>query len=715
MRPPLDLYELLPAVHRIEDAGLGYPLEALLDIISGQVAHVQRDISGLWDDFFIETAAEWAVPYLADLVGASPLHDVAGSRRADVANTIAYRRRKGTVPMLEDMAGDVTGWRARVVPFFELLEWTQHLDHLRRQPGTTPGRSARVGTVDVGDLDALDLLDGPFDGVAHTVDVRPFSARRGRHNLRRIGFFLWRLRSNPLTALDAAPAPAGAHAWHFSPLGNPAPLFTNDERPDPSQRPAEADLPGPIRPLALWADLALARETGSAASRYYGPGSHHSLAVAVGDATADFGADVVPADEVTVCDLSGWRRPPAGVSVAIDPARGRLTLAEAVEPAAGQVVRVAYCYGFSGAAGADLGGGPYDRRASLDRPRPDDHLAVVARVRPHGLSATTPWFATVDAAVADWLGRSDPARRAVVEVADSATYAESALTLHLPAGHRLEVRAANRQRPVLDVARIEVSADGDGGLVLDGMVVLGGPLRIGAGMTQVAVRHCTLVPGRTFGPAGEPGDPSATSLEAAAVQSASVTVANSIVGPVRLPAEGYVLTVSDSIVDAPDGGRAVGGPTGGPGPTCDLRRLTVFGEVRVESLGYATEAVFTGPVTVVRTQSGCMRFSYVPEGAVTPARYRCQPDLALEGVTGLQPRRRTMARVQPRFTSRRYGQPGYAQLARDTADEIRTGGADEREMGAFNLLREAQREANLRNRLDEYLPAGLEAGLIYES
>jgi hypothetical protein len=34
-------------------------------------------------------------------------------------------------------------------------------------------------------------------------------------------------------------------------------------------------------------------------------------------------------------------------------------------------------------------------------------------------------------------------------------------------------------------------------------------------------------------------------------------------------------------------------------------------------------------------------------------------------------------------------------------------------MGAFNHLMQPQREANLRLRLEEYLPFGLEAGLIY--
>jgi len=34
-------------------------------------------------------------------------------------------------------------------------------------------------------------------------------------------------------------------------------------------------------------------------------------------------------------------------------------------------------------------------------------------------------------------------------------------------------------------------------------------------------------------------------------------------------------------------------------------------------------------IFVEQRQSGCMRFSYVPDGSGTPRRYRCQPDLAL--------------------------------------------------------------------------------------
>ena len=95
-----------------------------------------------------------------------------------------------------------------------------------------------------------------------------------------------------------------------------------------------------------------------------------------------------------------------------------------------------------------------------------------------------------------------------------------------------------------------------------------------------------------------------------------------------------------------------------------------------------------------------MRFSYVPPGSVTPRRFRCVPDA-----------RDPMAR--PHFTSLRYGQPGYGQLRHATSQSISQGASDGSEMGVLHALFQAQREINLRIRLDEYLRFGLHAGIFY--
>jgi hypothetical protein len=67
----------------------------------------------------------------------------------------------------------------------------------------------------------------------------------------------------------------------------------------------------------------------------------------------------------------------------------------------------------------------------------------------------------------------------------------------------------------------------------------------------------------------------------------------------------------------------------------------------------------------------------------------------------------------PSFTSIHYGDPGYAQLHLKSPIEIRTGAEDGAEMGVFCHLKQPQRETNLRIRLEEYLPFGLDPGIIY--
>jgi hypothetical protein len=117
----------------------------------------------------------------------------------------------------------------------------------------------------------------------------------------------------------------------------------------------------------------------------------------------------------------------------------------------------------------------------------------------------------------------------------------------------------------------------------------------------------------------------------------------------------------------------------------------------------AAHDAWTAPVLSEQSQSGCVRFSYVPPGSITPRRYRCQPASDADA-----------ARVVPQFGSLRYGEPDYAQLSRRCPAEIFSGADDESEMGAFHELFEPQRISNLEIRLGEYLRFGLEAGIFFE-
>src|SRR4029078_11064515 len=109
------------------------------------------------------------------------------------------------------------------------------------------------------------------------------------------------------------------------------------------------------------------------------------------------------------------------------------------------------------------------------------------------------------------------------------------------------------------------------------------------------------------------------------------------------------------------------------------------------------EVIFTAAVTAQRTQQGCVRFSYVPPGSVTPRRFRCQPDVAVSPqlAAGVQTdpllslaaqqqiRQDVESRIVPSFTTTLYGQPAYAQLLLSCPLEISTGAEDGSEMGAF--------------------------------
>ncbi len=149
------LYELLPVVYRQRDAEQGRPLQELLRVIAEQVDVVESDIAQLYENWFIETCQEWVVPYIGDLIGYRIVHEAGEPGevttlqgklrnkilipRREVANTIRYRRRKGTLALLELLANDVAGWPARAVEFYTLLGLTQAINHLRLRRGRTAG------------------------------------------------------------------------------------------------------------------------------------------------------------------------------------------------------------------------------------------------------------------------------------------------------------------------------------------------------------------------------------------------------------------------------------------------------------------------------------------------------------------------------------------------------------------------------------------------
>ena len=162
------LYALLPAVYRTRDAAAGGQLRALFGVLAAQSDIVARNIRQLYDDQFIETCDPWVIPYIGDLIGYNSVYELAAvtDTRAEIANTIGYRRRKGTKIALQQAATDVSGRAAVVVEQFPLLITTQSMRYPRPGHNATVSMRNGPGLRLLSQASANGLADSPFDTAA---------------------------------------------------------------------------------------------------------------------------------------------------------------------------------------------------------------------------------------------------------------------------------------------------------------------------------------------------------------------------------------------------------------------------------------------------------------------------------------------------------------------------------------------------------------------
>jgi hypothetical protein len=682
------------------------PLQSLLMLVAEQLAIVADDLDQLYDDQFIETCASWVIPYIGDLIGYEAVKGIApavASPRAEVAHTISFRRRKGTVLVMEQLARDVTGWGAHAMEMFKVLADTQYMNHIRLFNHYAP---------DLRRWQAGAYMNTGFDCTAHKVDVRRIAVERGRYNIQNIAIFLWSLNAYSMTMAPASPVPGNPQCFRFSSLGRDIPLFNHpiSQGSDITEAARPENVPDRLRRHVLCDDIQkiLSGETGV----YYGVGQSLMMYV-----------DGKIQPTIQVCDLAGkdgsWNNlPAAGGLVAVDPRLGRIAIPP---PAAGTTpqVQASFYYGFN----ADMGGGEYPRSASFTASPEQPTLRVPGD------------YATVHDALAALDGDG------VVEITDSGTYSEPAgLSVAVKANGHVEFRAADGCRPTLILGR-EISATGeaDSSLDLNGLLITYAPPSGGAPtpaallhapngganqLTHLGITHCTLVPGWALTPDGDP-QPAYAGLPTILAETSGLelVIAKSIVGGLWVNIEATV-TLSDSVVDATDMSvvayaARVDSVTQRPRPggALTMAGCTVIGKVYASLLTLvfdsiiwaalsaadvaATPPLWEAPLWATRKQEGCVRFSYLPTGAIVPRQYKC-----VEQGPGSP---------QPLFYSLRYGDPAYAKLWPHTDDAVRRGADDGGEMGAFHFVLAPLREADLRVRTQEYLPVGLEFGVFYEN
>ena len=228
------LWSLVPEIYRLDDGQADPPgvLRAFIDVVAEQLARVRRSQDRLWDDQFIDLCDEWAVPYIGDLLATRTISALDGrGRRADVAKTIYYRRRKGTPRVLEELADDIAGWSGKIVEEFRRLDRVRY----RLDPPVAALAGAVTGTypggwADLRSVRGAELAGTPFDEYFYTPDVRRTRGRSGRYNIPKFTLHVYRLQAWPLE--DVTPrARTGGTTFTIDPSGRDVPLFGRPRGP----------------------------------------------------------------------------------------------------------------------------------------------------------------------------------------------------------------------------------------------------------------------------------------------------------------------------------------------------------------------------------------------------------------------------------------------------------------------------------------------------
>lgn len=770
-----NIYDLLPAVYRIRDAELDYPLKALIEIIAQQAGTMQHNIAQLYDNWFIETCEEWVIPYIGDLLGVRNLHTISGaavSQRAYIANTLSYRRRKGIAPVLEQLALDTTGWRTHVTEFFQLLQTTQYINHIRLQRTITP---------DLRQMNQLDLLNTPFDTLAHSVDVRHISSGRGKYNIPNIGLFIWRLQNYPVIRSEAfgticissppsSPVSATQFIFTFSPLGINTQLFNNPATEGSiTHISAETNVPGLLRRRALYEELEASRQALATGDPVIYSWFNNQLEIEDDPTTAPYpvfeiipeGSNVpIKPEEIKICNLEQCCNLPADLTFQELTPDGSLTtrkIRALVDPVCGRFMftdpdvksaLVSYSYGFSG----DIGGGPYNRQASIPeifykKLASEETQSVSWQVGVSQSETGTGIFDTIQKALDEWNSLSS-GQTGIISIMDSRSYIEeltviikeksslliiaadwpeSAIENGLP-GEKQRIKGditADHLRPhIRGNIRITGTVSGTnppeqsgGEITLNGLLIEGKATVSKGNLGSFNLVHSTLVPGKGGfeAEAGTTGNDSNEWL--------SIRLSQSICALVNLNGTSAVtLQAEDCIIDED---AVTGNSISAAVTPIMLKKTTVFGTTDGKTIE-ADSCIFNAIVTAARRQTGCIRFSFIPPGSETPRKYRCQPELEINTQIEQQSKNQVLSNAAkaairdkvnnwllPAFTSVAYNHYAYGQLSVNCPAQISAGADDGSEMGAFNFLQQPQRLANLHVALNEYLPLGLEAGTFY--
>ena len=752
MSVPYPLYQRLPEIYHIKDAEQEppYQLRQYVHLVETVYGHLHERIGRLYDDLFIATCDDWVIPYIGDLLGVSHLSGDAWTLRADVADTIAMRRRKGTLAGIERLTYDLTRWGVHAFEMYQNLLWTQHLNHQRPDAGgvpphvnNDPREPVRGGIVPVRDPAVLSNLGTAFDRFARTPDLRPPSFGRATPNLPHLAVFLWRLAAyrvpftRPVFRATVNENGLFLVGLYVDPLGGDLQLF-NTGRYDPHLEPPVVarpdETPGPIHRARINGTT-----PGGSPEQYltvdtWLPGDGEGLDL---DETGlqlhlpepEFTGQAWPGETGTAWrirgeDLCAWEAglqvPVENRDILVDPERGRLILvvdSEALANALEENLLVTYTYGWPGPVGAHPIArnqeGDVDQIINLHE-APDslaDAIAAVSGEDPE------PYIIEIRDSLSHELDLTAAPGTSVIDDGGAVT-----ISLTRP----LIIRAGDGQRPTLLLRQpLAFRADdpqaGAGiDVRIEGLHITRGEdfpadsaLITRAAVNRLEIVDSTLDPGghRLHGggradilPSLDLRDGYGFVAEDGFDQVPRIFLWRSVTGPLFID-QGYHLHLSHTIVD---GGQSQAGQSDAPlalgnasdvgdwGPPMQFEQITILGASRVFTAS-GRGGIFTGALQVHNNQTGCIRYS------------------AFSGVDDRLPQNLGCVShpdAKPFFTHHQNLQPGYCQLHRNSDFRIRERGPGDDAMGAWGFLLEAHKWRNLQIRYREFMPVGIRPLLV---
>jgi len=739
-------WDLIPETYRNED-GLAEPpgqLRALVELVACEAAIERRSIDRLLADSRVEEADDWALAYIGQLLGTrfiNPLNSA--GRRVDIARTLAYRRRTGTARLLEKLANDIAGWDAKLSEAFRRLIRFPHALDRTFDPGpvtgTLPGGWPNVRALRIGDV-----VDGPFDDMAHRPDFRAGRGVRGLYNIPKANLFLYRTYAFPLRGID--PVRLNARHYALDPSGRGS--FTLFQPGDPERAecdaPAEWQIRMPITCRRMGAVRYCLPDSAATGGLNWGllvgrsfESAEDLLATATAEGVGNLPAlpmaaldpesikahliahpgNILPAIDIAFkgsrlmphqiagAGLRDWANgvtPPDQVEAMLDPTHGLLQL---VHPpgASGVTIRLDQLYY---GQYFPVGAGTYDRSGELPS------------VAGTAIAVPTPNLSTLSGdleAMTSRTFRPVTASDRIDIVADTRIWASN------------DERPYFKLRPAAGGNAIEIRATVAGtALELDGLwlgAALAGAmagttlarLRITGEWDRIVLRHMTIDPGgvkAALAPtAGEPfafenGKPIPHVRIVIEGQVEDLIIDRSIVGSLHDSGAGLTsglsacsaarVTIADSVVHGLAGAPAIDMPSA----NFTIDRCTILGDC---NLGRAeiSNSIIDGKLEVQDAQGSCLRFSAVAGGARIPGPYRCviMPDGLPAGM----------------FDSRRFGDWDYCRLSASCPEGIAEGAENDAEMGVFYRALFPIKRDDLLTKIAEFAPVQAVVQTIFET